>query len=40
MTGHWLDGVRPLPEAPSPALLTTHRKDGSALVSPVWLLPA
>ena len=23
-------------ESPSPAVLTTYRKDGSALVSPVW----
>jgi PPOX class probable F420-dependent enzyme len=23
-------------EAPSPAVLTTYRKDGTALVSPVW----
>jgi PPOX class probable F420-dependent enzyme len=32
----WLDGVRSLLEGPSPAVLTTYRKDGSALVSPVW----
>ena len=31
-----LDGVRSLLEAASPAVLTTYRKDGSALVSPVW----
>jgi PPOX class probable F420-dependent enzyme len=36
VTGDWLDGVRSLLEAPSPAVLTTYRKDGSALVSPVW----
>jgi PPOX class probable F420-dependent enzyme len=36
MTGDWLEGVRSLLEAPSPAVLTTYRKDGSALVSPVW----
>ncbi|MDQ6675157.1 MAG: pyridoxamine 5'-phosphate oxidase family protein [Chloroflexota bacterium] len=28
--------MRSLLEAPSPAVLTTYRKDGSALVSPVW----
>jgi len=28
--------VRSLLDAPSPAVLTTYRKDGSALVSPVW----
>jgi PPOX class probable F420-dependent enzyme len=32
----WIEGVRSLLEAPSPAVLTTYRKDGSALVSPVW----
>jgi PPOX class probable F420-dependent enzyme len=32
----WLEGVRSLLAAPSPAVLTTYRKDGSALVSPVW----
>ena len=31
-----LDAVRSLLEAPSPAVLTTYRKDGGALVSPVW----
>ena len=31
-----LDGVRSLLEGPSPAVLTTYRQDGSALVSPVW----
>lgn len=36
MTGDAIDGVRSLLEAPSPAVLTTYRKDGSALVSPVW----
>ena len=36
MTEDWLEGVRSLLEAPSPAVLTTYRKDGSALVSPVW----
>ncbi len=32
----WLEGVRSLLAAPSPAVLTTYRKDGSALVTPVW----
>ena len=36
MTGDWIESVRSLLEAPSPAVLTTYRKDGSALVSPVW----
>ncbi len=36
MTEAWLDGFRSLLEAPSPAVLTTYRRDGSALVSPVW----
>jgi len=36
VTGNWIDGVRSLLDAPSPAVLTTYRKDGSALVSPVW----
>ena len=31
-----LDSVRPLLEAPSAAVLTTYRRDGTALVSPVW----
>jgi PPOX class probable F420-dependent enzyme len=31
-----LDAVRSLLEAPSAAVLTTTRKDGSALTSPVW----
>lgn len=31
-----LERVRSLLDAPSPAVLTTYRKDGSALVSPVW----
>jgi len=29
-------GLRSLIDAPSPAVLTTYRKDGSANVSPVW----
>ncbi|HEY5058398.1 MAG TPA: TIGR03618 family F420-dependent PPOX class oxidoreductase [Gaiellaceae bacterium] len=36
MSENWIEGVRSLLEAPSPAVLTTYRKDGSALVSPVW----
>jgi PPOX class probable F420-dependent enzyme len=32
----WTVQVRTLLDAPSPAVLTTYRKDGSALVSPVW----
>ena len=32
----WIEGVRSLLEAPSPPVLTTYRRDGSALVSPVW----
>jgi PPOX class probable F420-dependent enzyme len=32
----WTEPVRTLLEAPSPAVLATYRKDGSALVSPVW----
>ena len=28
--------MRSLLDAPSPAVLTTYRKDGSAAVSPVW----
>ena len=36
MTEAWIEGVRSLLEAPSPAVLTTYRKDASALVSPVW----
>jgi PPOX class probable F420-dependent enzyme len=31
-----LDDVRTLLEAPSPAVLTTTKKDGSPLVTPVW----
>ena len=36
MTEGRIEEVRSLLEAPSPAVLTTYRKDGSALVSPVW----
>ena len=31
-----LDDVRSLIDAPSAAVLTTYRKDGSALTTPVW----
>jgi hypothetical protein len=31
-----LDSVRSLLEAPSPAVLTVYRSDGSAVVTPVW----
>jgi PPOX class probable F420-dependent enzyme len=36
VTEEWIEGVRSLLEAPSPAVLTTYRKDGDANVSPVW----
>lgn len=36
MNDYWIEGVRSLLDAPAPAVLTTYRKDGSALVSPVW----
>jgi Pyridoxamine 5'-phosphate oxidase len=32
----WVDGMRTMLEAPSPAVLTTYRKDGSAAATPVW----
>jgi PPOX class probable F420-dependent enzyme len=32
----WVERVRSLLEAPSPAVLTTYRKDGSARTVPVW----
>jgi PPOX class probable F420-dependent enzyme len=32
----WLPGVKSLLEAPAPAVLTTYKKDGGALVTPVW----
>jgi len=31
-----IEDVRSLVDAPAPAVLTTYRQDGSALVSPVW----
>jgi PPOX class probable F420-dependent enzyme len=36
VAGDWVERVRTLLDAPSPAVLTTYREDGSALVSPVW----
>ena len=36
MPEHGLEEIRSLLDAPSPAVLTTYRKDGSALVTPVW----
>lgn len=36
MAEDWLATVRSLAEGPSPAVLTTYRRDGSVLVSPVW----
>jgi PPOX class probable F420-dependent enzyme len=36
VTGDWTGRVRSLLEAPSPAVLTTYRKDGSAHTVPVW----
>jgi hypothetical protein len=31
-----LDDLQPMFDAPSPAVLTTYRKDGTALTTPVW----
>jgi PPOX class probable F420-dependent enzyme len=36
VTASSLEDVRSLLDDPSPAVLTTYRKDGSANVSPVW----
>ena len=36
MSEDWTERLRSLLEAASPAVLTTYREDGSALVSPVW----
>ncbi|HEY1479967.1 MAG TPA: TIGR03618 family F420-dependent PPOX class oxidoreductase [Gaiellales bacterium] len=36
MTAFSTDGLESLLDGPSPAVLTTYRMDGSALVSPVW----
>src|SRR5207248_8326900 len=35
-SGSWFERVHSLLAAPSPAVLTTYRQDGSALVTPVW----
>jgi PPOX class probable F420-dependent enzyme len=36
MGADWIEGMRTLLEAPSPAVLTTYRRDDSALATPVW----
>jgi PPOX class probable F420-dependent enzyme len=36
MPADWVEPVQTLLDAPSAAVLTTYRQDGSALVSPVW----
>ncbi len=36
VAGHSLESVQSLIDAPSPAVLTTYRQDGSALTTPVW----
>ncbi len=36
MNEEWTEDVRSLLEGASPAVLTTYRADGSALVTPVW----
>jgi hypothetical protein len=36
MAEDWTVELRSLLDAPSPAVLTTYRKDESALVTPVW----
>lgn len=36
VVGVTLDDVQSLIDAPSPAVLTTYRQDGSALTTPVW----
>jgi hypothetical protein len=36
VTEEWINDLSSLLEAPSAAVLTTYRKDRSALVSPVW----
>ena len=36
MNRDWVEPVRSLLDAPSPAVLTTYRKDGSAHTVPVW----
>lgn len=36
MSGTWIGELGSLLEAPAPAVLTTYRRDGDVLVSPVW----
>lgn len=36
LAGDWLARLQSLLEAPSPAVLTTYKQDGSVLVTPVW----
>ena len=36
VTDDRVEGLRSLLEGPSPAVLTTYRKDGSAFTTPVW----
>jgi hypothetical protein len=36
VTDDWYPRLRSMLEAASPAVLTTHRPDGSAVTSPVW----
>ena len=36
MSETWTQGLESLLDAPSPAVLTTYRRDGRALASPVW----
>jgi PPOX class probable F420-dependent enzyme len=36
VTDDRIEGLRSLLESPSPAVLTTYRKDGSAFTTPVW----
>jgi hypothetical protein len=36
MSTEWIEGVRTMLEAASPAVLTTYRRDDSAVATPVW----
>lgn len=36
MTEDWTRGLEDLLDGPSPAVLTTYRRDGTAVASPVW----
>ena len=36
VTSDWVEGMRTMLEAASPAVLTTYRKDDSAAATPVW----